>query len=67
MPAFLTGMSSFWNEISSQKKRVNSMRIFTIDRNDFRDDFIPGQVSCWDEIISVYSEMSLTIYIFLPG
>ena len=31
---------SSWGEISSQQKRVNSRRHFTIDR----DDFIPGRV-----------------------
>ena len=37
------------DEISSQQKRVNSKRHFTIDR----DDFIPGRVSSRDEISSV--------------
>ena len=37
------------DEISSRQKRVNSKRHFTIDR----DDFIPGQVSSWDEISHV--------------
>ena len=32
---------SSWDEISSQQKRVNSKRHFTIDR----DKFIPGRVS----------------------
>ena len=34
----LTGMSSSQVEISSRRKRVNSLRQFTIDR----DDFIPA-------------------------
>ena len=37
------------DEITKKKKRVNSKRHFTIDR----DDFIPGRVSSWDEISRV--------------
>ena len=38
--AFLTGMSSSRNEVSSLQKRVNSTRHFTIDG----DDFVLGRV-----------------------
>ena len=47
-----TGLFFFFSsrdEISSQQKRVNSKIHFTTDR----DDFIPGQVSSWDEISRV--------------
>ena len=37
------------DETSSRQKHVNSKRHFTIDR----DDFIPRQISSWDEILSV--------------
>ena len=59
-PCFLTGMSSYRDEISSLQKlvnsnisfwqkRVNSKRHFMIDR----DRFIPGRVSTLDEISRV--------------
>ena len=50
MPFFFhPGMSSFRDETSSQQKHVNSKRHFTIER----DDFIPRQISSWDEFLSV--------------
>ena len=42
----LTGVSSSRDQILSRRKRVNSKRHFTIDR----DDFIPGRVSSQDEL-----------------
>ena len=49
VPVFLTGISSSRYEISSRRKRVNSKRHFTIDR----DEFVPGRVSSRDEISRV--------------
>ena len=46
IPAFLMGMSSSRNEVSSLQKRVNSTRHFTIGG----DDFVLGRVSSRDEI-----------------
>ena len=45
IPVFLTEISSSQDEISFRRKRVNSKRQFTIDR----DDFIPGRASSQDE------------------
>ena len=35
IPAFLAGMSSSRDKISSRQKRINKKRHFTIDRDDF--------------------------------
>ena len=54
IPVSLTMMSSSRDEISSQQKRVNSKKDFTIDR----DDFVPGRVSSRDEISRVNTLLS---------
>ena len=48
------------DEISSQQKRVNSKRHFTIDR----DDFVPGRVSSRDEISRV-NTLSVLLNFFM--
>ena len=48
LSVFLTGMSSSQDEISSRRKRVNSKRHFTIDRDNFsRDEFHLWTPSEW--------------------
>ena len=48
---------SFWDEIPSRQKRVNSKSHFTIDR----DDFILGRVSSQDEISRVNTLLEFQI------
>ena len=48
---------SFWDEIPSRQKRVNSKSYFTIDR----DDFISGRVSSQDEISRINTLLEFQI------
>ena len=56
---------SFWDEIPSRQKRVNSKSYFTIDR----DDFILGRVSSQDEIsrVNTLLEFQIVDQIFLAS
>ena len=51
------------DEISSRRKRVNSKRHFTIDK----DDFIPGRVSYRDEISRVHPLRGCSYQVSWPG
>ena len=73
---FITGRVSYWDEISScLHVNVLLKALFVLKRFQFLSSllegvytwkFIPGWNSSRDEIIPVDSEMSLTVYTFLP-
>ena len=67
LSVFLTGMSSSRHEISSRRKRVNSKRHFTIDRDNFsRDEFHLWTPSEWwsykNQLLSFISIMESQSY-----